>query len=108
MKSYLGQENSNNQEEHVRKAPLIDAYLNDSLYALGFSARYFIVSATDAASFSSLMCKSELGEGAKSRMFGAPITTGTDPASLHELPFISTIALTTINHNFEVVTCEKS
>lgn len=62
-----------------------DAYLNDSLYAIGFSARYFIVLATDAASFSSLMCKTEVGEGAKSWMFGAPTTTGIDPTSFIDL-----------------------
>lgn len=38
-----------------------------------------MVLATDSASSNSLMCKTEPGEGAKSRIFGAPTTTGIVP-----------------------------
>ena len=57
----------------------IKFYLNDWLYASGFSARYFIFLATGSISPSSLICKIEPGEGAKSWIFGAPTTTGTEP-----------------------------
>lgn len=51
------------------------------LNASGFAARYFIELATDSTSESSPICKSEAGDGAKSWMFGAPITTGIAPTT---------------------------
>lgn len=47
---------------------------------MGFSARCFMVFAIESISFSSLICNIEPGAGANSWIFGAPTTTGTDPA----------------------------
>lgn len=41
-----------------------------------------MVLATDSTSSSSLICKTEPGEGAKSWIFGAPTTTGMAPAEV--------------------------
>ena len=57
----------------------IEVYLKERLYASAFSARYFMVFATDSASFNSPICRIEPGAGAKSWMFGAPTTTGIEP-----------------------------
>lgn len=39
-----------------------------------------MVSAIEGISFSSLICKTEPEDGAKSWIFGAPMTTGTEPS----------------------------
>lgn len=58
-------------------------YLSEWLNASGFDARYFIFWAIDGMSSRTLMCNIESLEGAKSWILGAPITTGTAPAKLH-------------------------
>lgn len=68
-------------EENSNIAYNCSADLNDSLYALGFSVRYFIFLAIESTSFTSLICNNASGEGAKSRILGAPTTTGTEPTN---------------------------
>lgn len=57
-------------------------YLNDWLNASGFSARRFIVLATESISSISFICSNDPGQGAKSWILGAPTTTGIVPTAI--------------------------
>lgn len=60
--------------------PVMEFHLVASLKAVSFFAKCFICEATNDTSSNVFICKTVLGPGAKSWMFGAPTTTGTAPA----------------------------
>lgn len=55
------------------------------MYAVAFPARYLIRFAAALTSSVSLMYMRELGAGAKSKIFGGPVTIGTEPAHVNEI-----------------------